>query len=444
MKRIFIVLAILWSSRAGLVQDFPKTSGCFEPADRETLVFIGNSITHQCLYTQYVEDYFYTRFPDRRISFRNAGVSGDKARDVLVRFDEDVAAFHPKITTVLIGMNDGEYTSYDQKRFDVYRRDMTKVLDKIEAAGSTAVLMTPTIYDQQVALKGGNWVLPDTARVIHYDAVLAFFGAWVLEQANRRGLGFANLWEPLNRITREQRETDPNFTLIPDAVHPDANGQLVMALALLRDIRMPAVVSRIELFREGGRWVFRTENGRLGNSRGDKIDFQFTANSLPWVVPDEASLGFRITNAGTVLSREILRVVGLEPGDHKLLIDGRTVGVFHSRQFADGIELQGNKETPEYNQALAVALINKQRNDEAVRPLRDLWEERKARLHFEENPMDTNDEDSRRFTSVPYAEWLAAFHAKTDSLTRKAGEFEEKIYLTNKPKSHRYEILKAE
>ena len=34
-----------------------------EPASK--LLFIGDSITHQCLYTQYVENFYYTRFPNR-------------------------------------------------------------------------------------------------------------------------------------------------------------------------------------------------------------------------------------------------------------------------------------------------------------------------------------------------------------------------------------------
>ena len=31
--------------------------------DGDSIVFLGDSITHQCLYTQYIEDFFYTRFP---------------------------------------------------------------------------------------------------------------------------------------------------------------------------------------------------------------------------------------------------------------------------------------------------------------------------------------------------------------------------------------------
>ncbi|MEQ9069919.1 MAG: GDSL-type esterase/lipase family protein, partial [Gimesia chilikensis] len=72
----------------------------------DSIVFLGDSITHQCLYTQYVEDFFYTRYPKMRLKFHNAGVGGAKAWDALARFDRDVAAYHPKYVTVLLGMND--------------------------------------------------------------------------------------------------------------------------------------------------------------------------------------------------------------------------------------------------------------------------------------------------------------------------------------------------
>src|ERR1700729_4337509 len=67
-----------------------------KPKDGDTIVFLGDSITQQCLYTQYVENYFYTRMPNLRLHFHNAGVSGDTAADALARFDRDVAAYHPQ------------------------------------------------------------------------------------------------------------------------------------------------------------------------------------------------------------------------------------------------------------------------------------------------------------------------------------------------------------
>ncbi len=51
----------------------------------DCIVFLGDSITHQCLYTQYVEDYFYTRFPKMRLKLHNAGVGGAIHHDHMPR-----------------------------------------------------------------------------------------------------------------------------------------------------------------------------------------------------------------------------------------------------------------------------------------------------------------------------------------------------------------------
>lgn len=81
----------------------------FTPKANDTIVFLGDSITHQCLYTQYIEDFFYTRYPDLKLHFYNAGVKGDKAGDAIARFAQDVAPAKPNYISVLLGMNDGGY-----------------------------------------------------------------------------------------------------------------------------------------------------------------------------------------------------------------------------------------------------------------------------------------------------------------------------------------------
>ncbi|MCY2931095.1 MAG: hypothetical protein NTV86_16725 [Planctomycetota bacterium] len=45
------------------------------PNDR--IVFYGDSITEQHLYTNYVESYLATRYPELKLSFFNAGWGGD-------------------------------------------------------------------------------------------------------------------------------------------------------------------------------------------------------------------------------------------------------------------------------------------------------------------------------------------------------------------------------
>ena len=47
--------------------------------DGDRVVFLGDSITEQKLYTTYIEAYALTRFPQAKFTFRNAGWSGDTA-----------------------------------------------------------------------------------------------------------------------------------------------------------------------------------------------------------------------------------------------------------------------------------------------------------------------------------------------------------------------------
>ena len=69
----------------------------------------------------------------------------------------------------------------------------------------------------------------------------------------------------------------------------------------------------------------------------------------------------------------------LAPGRYDLAIDGQKVGTYTSGQLAFGVELEANEKTPQYQQALKVALLNKERNDKAVHPLRDQWGQLKGR-----------------------------------------------------------------
>ena len=446
MKKLFVTLALLTFIVPCLGREFKRTLSTIEPADGDTVVFLGDSITHQCLYTQYVEDYFYTRYPERKINFYNAGVSGDKASDALVRFEEDVATFKPKYVTVLIGMNDGCYTGFKHEIFNTYKKDMTKLADRIKAAGATAILITPTIYDLRPALMGENWVEPGIANNIHYNAVLAFFGAWVHQQANERGLGFVNMYGPLNRITRDQRKTDAKFTMIEDAVHPGPDGQLVMALALLTDINADPIVSTIDIVRKHDKWSVNADSGKLSDVHTDidKINFTFTANSLPWVVPAEAALGYTITSAGHKMSRETIQAIGLKPGNYHLRIDGKMVGAYSHVQFATGVELQDNSDTPQYAQAMKVAMLNKQRNDKAVRPMRDLWLHLKLWRYRLAGVEDEDDKDElEELDPKDFDKWFTEFKKDISELVKKAEQFEDEIYQTNKPQPHKYEIIAA-
>ena len=88
---VFLVASLVSSANVSAQEDFKKPLRRMALNDGDSIVFLGDSITHQCLYTQYVEDFLYTRFPSKRFMIHNAGVGGARAWDALQRFDEDAA-----------------------------------------------------------------------------------------------------------------------------------------------------------------------------------------------------------------------------------------------------------------------------------------------------------------------------------------------------------------
>lgn len=428
-------------SKSASAADYQTPLGKLDLKAGDTIVFLGDSITHQCLYTQYVEDYFYTRFPKMRLNFHNAGVGGARAWDALERFDRDVAFYNPKYVTILLGMNDGTYRPYDEPTFQTYHEDMTELIGKLAAIPTTPILMTPTMYDSRAARM--NRREQPEARLDFYNSVLAYYGTWLREVALKNGYGFVDMWGPLNNLTLEQRKTDPDFTMIRDAVHPGAPGQVVMAVAMITDMGLPRGLSNIRISKaEKGPAVSRGQGGELTNLlyTADGVEFTWAAESLPWVVPEEAQLGAKLTKLGHRLSREALEVHDLPSGHYELSIGGTVVGTYHSTALERHIELQDNAKTPQYQQALAVAELNKLRNAGPVRNLRNYWSgfQRFSRARAAAK----TEEDRAKLKEL--AEQFESMQEKITGMEAEARVIEDEIFEKNQPQPRKYVLRKVD
>src|SRR5256885_14900186 len=71
------VIKVLAALLLVLAQGMRSGAGDFLIRDGDRVVFLGDSITEQRLYTTYLEAYALTRHPDWKLSFRNAGWGGD-------------------------------------------------------------------------------------------------------------------------------------------------------------------------------------------------------------------------------------------------------------------------------------------------------------------------------------------------------------------------------
>jgi len=410
-----------------------------EVKEGDCIVFLGDSITHQRLYTQYVEDFFYTRFPSVRIKFHNAGVGGAKAWDALERFDRDVAAYNPKYVTVLLGMNDGRYQSYNEEIWQTYHDDMTKVVDRIVEIGATPILMTPTMYDSRSALARKR------KPADNYNSVLAYYGTWLREVAIDNGYGFVDMWGPLNNLTIQERKSNPQFTMIKDAVHPGPSGQIVMAYSMIEDMGLRKSVSNIRIHVGANGKIRACGNGGKATdaeSAHGEIAFTWTPESLPWVLPAEAQEGVELLKLGHRASRQGLEIHGLSPGKYELTIDGQSVGTFTGVQLAKHIELQSNTKAPDYQQALQVATLNKQRNEGPISKLRGQWSQFQAfaRLQKQANESPENEKLAEQRSDL--SRQIDGMEERIAEYEAAAKKIEDEIFEINQPQPRRY-MLKS-
>ena len=439
-RRVFLLAFLcLWVAPACLAQSKSPIAK-LDLQDGDSLVFLGDSITHQRLYTQYVEDFLYTRFPNKRLKIHNAGVGGAKAWDALERFDRDVAAYKPKYVTVLLGMNDGRYQSYNEEIWQTYHDDMTKLVNRLVEIGAQPILMTPTMYDSRAAIARKR------QPAANYNSVLSYYGTWLREVAMNQGFGFVDMWGPLNNLTLAQRKTDPNFTMIKDAVHPDAPGQLVMAYAIIEDMGLRGGISNIRaVVSANGQAKINGSGGKATNIEvnDDSIAFTWTAECLPWVVPEPARLGAKLVHLGHRASREAVEVHGLPAGKYELKIDDQVVGTYSNLQLERHIELQDNSKTPQYQQALHIAELNKQRNDGPIGKLRGEWSRFQRYARVRQQAKDAPNDGKIAAQLAEMAKSVEGIEERVVEHERVAKEIEDKIYESNQPEPRRYLLTRV-
>ncbi|MGA2076409.1 MAG: SGNH/GDSL hydrolase family protein [Terriglobia bacterium] len=339
--------------------------GKFALQDGDRVVFYGDSITDQRLYTTFIETYVVTRFPRLKVWFVHSGVGGDRvtggwAGSIDVRLPRDVIAYKPTVMTVMLGMNDGSYRGWDDGIFKTYSTGYQHIIDTMKRAlpGIRITVMQPSPYD-------------DVTRPPNiddgYNAVLVRYGQFVKELGEREGLLVADLNSPVVNMLEKAKAADPELAknIIEDRVHPGPGGHLIMAEALLKAWNAPATVAAVEIDAAAGR-VTRADNAKVtGLKCGSSLSWTETDGALPMPVDMEdkvMALSVRSSDFIATLDQEPLKVTGLSAARYTLTIDGEKVGSFTKQQLEEGINL-ATLPTPMAKQAAKVHDLTLKHND---------------------------------------------------------------------------------
>jgi lysophospholipase L1-like esterase len=250
------------------------------------ILFLGDSITYSGQYVDRFELFLFTQYRERKFEVINCGLPSETVSglseeghaggkfprpDLHERLERVLTKVKPDLVFACYGMNDGIYLPFDEARFAKFQDAMKRLHDAVIKTGAKIIHLTPPVFDPGV----------DQDRAASYDAVLARYAAWLLEQG-ANGWQVIDLHGPMSAALDERRKTDPSFTFQKDHVHPDEAGHIVLADALLAGLnseRLPAFQNLVAdkklmgTIRKHGRlladaWLTETGHQRPGMTKG--------------------------------------------------------------------------------------------------------------------------------------------------------------------------------
>jgi lysophospholipase L1-like esterase len=409
--------------------------------DGDRVVFLGDSITEQRLYTTYIEAYALTRHPSWKLSFRNVGWGGDTAwlrqrahpdEKQLFEADEaaqqkmvedavgrglgrDVLPLKPTLVTIKFGMNDHSYQPFREDIFRAYIRSQTQIAKVLGEHGARVAFLTPQpIEDKR----------PDPDKDARNQS-LRKFSDGLKDVAAKTGATFVDQFDPYMAILLRERVSNPaTFVGGGDAVHPGPVGHTVMAWAVLKGLGATANVSRAEI-NSMTKKVVAVEGCRLEHMEqaGGVVSFDRLDDALPMPIDERAEGALKLAPIQDELNRFELRVTGLSGGNYAVNIDGEPAGKVSAEELAKGWNL-ANASGPITKQAREVLKLVFDKNNTFFRRWRDV-----------------------QLSSFPAwaqgPEIEAKRAAELARLDQHIAELEAQIDTARKPKSHHFELKPA-
>lgn len=308
--------------------------------------FVGNSITMAGEYVHYIRSYYATKYPERKVSFINCGISGDVTGGILARMQPDIMVHNPEYAVVMIGMNDVNRPLYAAKfkgidsiekkkkeALETYKKNLLEIVQYFVQHKIVVILQKPSIYDQTAKIPQEN--------LFGVNDALKECADYMQTLANKFQLRTVDYWTLMTGINKKMQVKDSSFTIVgKDRVHPASPGHFTMAYQFFRSTTGKTILPPIAL-------DFKTKKSILKSSVSER-DVEFTRNglkiwhkpvSLPYVVATAAAPALDLVPFTNDFNTELLLVRSLPKGNYRIIINDSTAGEFSSDHLAKGINL---------------------------------------------------------------------------------------------------------
>ena len=204
------------------------------PGDVTRIVFLGNSITYQGKYVEFIDAYFTIHYPERNYEIINVGLPSETVSglsepghakgkyprpDLHDRINNVIAETKPDLVLACYGMNDGIYLPFSEKRFEKFKKGINRLHEAVENSGAEIIHITPPVYDGR---KGEA-----------YANVLDIYSDWLISNRYTKGWNVIDIHWPRKKMLEDYRRTDSTFVFAKDGIHPNVTGHFEMAKLIL-------------------------------------------------------------------------------------------------------------------------------------------------------------------------------------------------------------------
>ena len=395
--------------------------------DGDRVVFLGDSITEQKLYTTYIEAYTLTRFPKLRITFWGRGWGGDTSwlrmrsfpdekglfaaegdeqqklieGSVNESLNRDVIALKPTVVFINFGMNDHCDQAFREDIFNTYVRSQTHLARTLTKSGARVTLLTP----QPLENRSGDPSADPRNQAIRK------FAAGLKEVATKEGTTFVNQFEPYMAIMKREHLLDVGACIGGgDEIHPGPAGHTLMASIILQQLNAPALVSSVDLEVAADHGPKLTHSAKCAVTnlkyQKNKLQFDRTDECLPMPVDERAMAALKLASVLDEINRYELKVAGLPADRYDVMIDGEFATTLSKQELANG-----------WNLAATAGPISKQAREVLA-------------LIFKKGP-------------VVQTLWEAEIHGRNDEiagLQQQCTDLETQITAACQPKPHHFVI----
>lgn len=303
---------------------FAQQAKTFELLDGDRVVFVGNTFVERAIDYGHIEAALTTQWPDRHITFRNLGWSGDDARGRARRFFGPIEEGFQHLKThvhelepTVIFVAYGAMESYEGREgLPAFEKDMHTLLDMLEETGARIVLVS-TKPQEKLGLP-----LPDPSE---NNANLKLYATAIESIAEKRMTWFVNLYSYLEDAF--QHSESP---LTDNGVHLNDEGYRAAATGILSGLGFPSVKRFVQVDAQGTRLSSSQLDVRRAQPLGDGLLL---------------TLEYETLGRGESLT---LSIPQLFDGDYTLRLNGRNLGTYSAGEWARGIQLPW---TPAVDQA---------------------------------------------------------------------------------------------